>query len=164
MIQSTFKVIVLSIMLGAGFGVKAEPAPDFLLPSLMGGQTVQLSSLKGKVVYLDFWASWCAPCVVSLPEMSTLYRQLGNQDFELIAINLDESQSDARRFLKKINPPYPVVFDEQKKTPQDYSVSAMPMAFLIDRNGRVRETYKGYKKGDKTKLLADIQQLLQESP
>lgn len=156
------KVLVVIVICMAGFGARAEPAPDFWLPSLLGDETLRLSSLRGKVVYLDFWASWCAPCVVSLPEMAALYKQLASREFEIVAISLDESKSDAHRFIQKINPPYPVLFDDKKRTPLDYSVSAMPMAFLIDKDGQVRETYKGYQKGDKEKLLSDIKQLLKE--
>ena len=156
------KILWIVIACGAGSAVRAEPAPDFGLPSLLGDKTVRLSSLKGKVVYLDFWASWCAPCAVSLPEIATLYNKLNHTEFEVVAISLDESEVDAKKFINKINPPYSVLFDQEKQTPVSYSVTAMPTAFLIDKQGQVRATYKGYKKGDKEKLFQKIQQLLRE--
>ena len=80
----------------------------------------------------------------------------------MVAISLDESEIDAKKFINKINPPYSVLFDQEKQTPLSYSVTAMPTAFLIDKQGQVRATYKGYKKGDKEKLFQEIQQLLRE--
>lgn len=157
-----FRVLLCLLIGVAGFSVRAEPAPDFSLPTLRGSEILRLSSLRGKVVYIDFWASWCAPCAVSLPEISLLYYQVSDQNFEVVAINLDQSKSEASRFINKISPPYPVLFDAEKTTPKQYSVSAMPMAFLIDKKGQVRVRYKGYQSGDHNKLYSDIQQLLKE--
>lgn len=142
----------------------AAPAPDFTLPRLDSDTQVSLSALRGKVVYVDFWASWCAPCATALPEMDTLRRDFHARGFEIVAINLDESVDDARRFINRMQLSYPVVTDPEKSTPAAYAIAGMPTAFLIDRNGELRSTHTGFKPGDSAKLKATIEQLLQETP
>lgn len=141
----------------------AQPAPDFNLPRLDSGQPVSLSSLRGKVVYVDFWASWCAPCAVSLPALQNLHDELQPQGFEVVAINLDDTRAQAERFLEQLDIDYPVVFDAEKSTPQRYRIAGMPTAFLVDRSGNLRVTHTGFKSGDQHKLKQQIQQLLQET-
>lgn len=155
-------VISLLLLLITGI-VRADTAPDFTLPRLDNQQPVSLSSLRGQVVYVDFWASWCAPCAHSLPALQTLHNELQEQGFEVIAINLDESPQQARRFLQPLALTYPVLFDAQKNTPQAYNISGMPTAFLVDRNGHIRSRHTGFRSGDETRLKQQIQQLLQES-
>lgn len=140
----------------------AQPAPDFELPVLDQGYTLNLEDVKGKVVYLDFWASWCAPCALSLPELEKLRVRFHDQGFEVVAINLDSSLEDARRFLKDKNISYPILFDQNQVTPERYGVAGMPTAFLLDRQGRLRDTHTGFKKGDTEKLAIIIQQLLRD--
>ena len=143
---------------------QAGPAPDFDLPRLDANGSVTLSSLRGKVVYLDFWASWCTPCALSLPALEKVRDVLHQQGFEVVAINLDESTSDARQFISRLHVSYPVLMDPAKQTPKDYAVNAMPVAFLIDRKGNIRFTHKGFRRGDDERLLNIIQPLLQEKP
>lgn len=140
----------------------AQPAPDFELPVLDQGYTLNLADVKGKVVYLDFWASWCAPCALSLPELEKLRARFHDQGFEVVAINLDSSLEDARRFLKDKNISYPILFDQNQVTPERYGVAGMPTAFLLDRQGQLRDTHTGFKKGDTEKLAIIIQQLLRD--
>ena len=85
---------VLSLTLG-------EQAPHFSLTQLYDGKNVELADYRGKVVYLDFWASWCPPCRVSLPQIESMQKELGAEDFEVVAINLDEDKHAARQFLKR---------------------------------------------------------------
>ncbi len=142
----------------------ADMAPDFTLPRLGDQQPLTLSSLRGKVVYVDFWASWCAPCAISLPALQELHNELHPQGFEVVAINLDETQAQATRFLEPLNIAYPVLFDARQETPQAYRIAGMPTAFLVDRRGNLRATHTGFKTGDSQKLKQQIQQLLQEPP
>lgn len=154
-------LLLLACSLGA---TGAEQAPDFILPRLDNQQSLSLSSLRGKVVYVDFWASWCAPCAVSLPALQQLHDELNPQGFEVVAINLDEHPSHATQFLASRDITYAVVFDADKTTPQRYRVAGMPTAFLVDRQGMLRATHTGFKSGDQQKLKQQIQQLLQENP
>ena len=139
----------------------AQPAPEFELPVLDQSRTLSLADLKGKVVYLDFWASWCAPCALSLPELEKLRARFKNEGFEVIAVNLDRSLADARRFLSDKDINYPILVDRQQLTPERYGVAGMPTAFLLDRKGQLRQTHTGFKKGDTDKLARMIQELLE---
>ncbi len=141
----------------------AEHAPDFTLPRLDNQQTVRLSDLRGKVVYVDFWASWCIPCALSLPALQQLHDNLAASGFEVLAINLDESPQTARKFIHRFGVTYPILYDAEKTTPQRYQLAGMPTAFLVDRNGKLRVTHKGFRAGDQQKLQQQIQQLLQET-
>jgi len=158
-------------------GVQAgEPAPAVALPSLGNSQsdpqappqenaelaTVSLASLRGKVVYLDFWASWCGPCRVSFPQLEQLRQELGPRGFEVLAVNVDEFEADARKFLDAVAVTYPVVRDASGDTPASYGILGMPTGFLIDREGIVRLVHQGYRKSDGEALRAEIIELLGE--
>ncbi|RLT94454.1 MAG: TlpA family protein disulfide reductase [Ketobacter sp.] len=162
MLRSAFTVLCLAVVFLWKATAFAQPIPNFDLPLLDRAGTLSLADVKGKVVYLDFWASWCGPCAVSLPELEKLRRRFHPQGFEVVAINLDNSQEDARRFLRDKQISYPILFDRQQRTPEQFGVAGMPTAFLLDRQGRLRETHTGFKPGDTEKLTKMIQQLLQE--
>jgi len=139
-----------------------EPAPSVSLASLPAGQETRLFQLRGKVVYIDFWASWCGPCRISLPALDDIYRELNADGFEMLAINVDEIEQDALDFLEKIPVSYPVVWDPTGDTPSRYQILGMPTAFLVDRNGVVREIHTGFRKSDAKKIRASIMELLSE--
>jgi len=123
---------------------------------------MSLESLRGKVVYLDFWASWCGPCRVSFPQLEQLRHELGPDGFEVLAINVDEEEADARQFLADVPVSYPVVRDGEGITPQTYGILGMPTGYLIDRQGVVREIHQGFRKSDGDKLRTAIIALLGE--
>lgn len=133
-------------------------APGFTLPGQ--NQTIQLSKYKGKVVYLDFWASWCEPCKRSFPWMNELQAQYGEDGFEIIAVNLDTSRKDAEEFLKQMPAQFDVAFDKSGKTADAYNLKAMPSSFLIDRQGRLVHKSLGYRVEEKKIVEKKIQQLL----
>ena len=138
-----------------GAGVTAgDPAPPVALPGLAGAPGVSLASLRGKVVYLDFWASWCGPCRLSFPQLEQLRAELGPRGFEVLAVNLDESEADAHRFLEEVPVSYPIVRDAQGSTPALYGILGMPTAYLIDRAGIVHLVHQGYRRSDGDKLPA----------
>ena len=122
-----------------------EPAPPVSLPLLSApaGQELSLASLRGKVVYLDFWASWCGPCRLSFPQLEQIRQELGPRGFEILAVNVDEQERDALRFLEELPVTYPVVRDGTGDTPGSYGILGTPTGYLIDREGIVRLVHQG---------------------
>ncbi len=139
-----------------------QAAPAVQLPQLSSAGEVSLESLRGKVVYLDFWASWCGPCRISFPQLEQLRNELGPDGFEVLAINVDEVEADARRFLSEVPVSYLVVRDSEGITPGTYGILGMPTGYLIDRQGIVREIHQGFRKSDSAQLRAAIVELLGE--
>ncbi len=151
----------------AGVGA-GQIAPAVDLP-LVGGATDQaanmsLAQLRGNVVYLDFWASWCGPCRLSFPQLDQLHRDFSAQGFVVLAVNVDEFEADALAFLQEIPVSYPVVRDAEASTPRAYGILGMPTGYLIDRQGVIRLVHQGFRKHDGEKLRAQIIELLAEDP
>ena len=142
--------------------VEVDKALPFELPHLLSGQKAKLSDFKGKVIYLDFWASWCKPCVKSFPVLNEFHNQYKQQGFEVIAINLDENKSKALAFLQQHKVDYSVLYAQGSKVAQAYDVQAMPSSYFIDRKGIVRHVHKGYKESDKVKIKQVIELLIKE--
>jgi len=132
-------------------------APVFSLPGQ--NKTIDLSKYRGKVVYLDFWASWCDPCKRSFPWMNKLQEQYGRDGLEIVAVSLDTSRKDAEAFLARIPANFDVAFDEKGKTAKAYKLKAMPSSFLIDRKGRLVHKSLGYRNEEKKIIEKKIQQL-----
>jgi cytochrome c biogenesis protein CcmG/thiol:disulfide interchange protein DsbE len=142
---------------------EGETALDFSLPDIRpDAPQISLSSLRGQVVYVDFWASWCLPCLRSLPEINALYEKYRDQGFEVIAITIDNPVQDAEEFLEDLDVPlgYLVAVDADSDVMYDYGVVGMPTSFLIDRDGVVRKVHEGYRDGDIEKLEAALLPLL----
>ncbi|MBR9812232.1 TlpA family protein disulfide reductase [bacterium] len=141
-------------------------APKLDGPRLMYEQSISLDELKGKVVLVDFWASWCGPCKMSLPEFETLKQELvaaGNPDrFEILAVNLDEQPEDAKRFLRRYPVSYPIISDPEGRLPTRYNVPTMPTSFLIDGDGVVRWVHEGFRNGDTELFRTAILKLLEQ--
>ena len=161
-----FKQLSCALLLSLTFNSQAveigEEAPSFMLPMMDNKHLLTLKQYRGKVVYLDFWASWCGPCRQSLPEMNKLRNKLKNSGFEVLAINLDEDQSAATSFLEQYPVQYPVVKDVKNKTPELYKIPGMPTSYLIDKKGVVRDIHVGFKESDLTKIENKINELLKE--
>ena len=136
-------------------------APGFELPVLGGETTKSLSASHGKVRYIDFWASWCPPCRVSVPEIVALQRDLGGSRFEVIAINVDERLDDALRFLEHYPMNYDVLSDPQGATAAAYALPGMPTSFVVDPEGRVTLVHVGFRRGDMQAIRAHIVELLE---
>ena len=140
-----------------------ENPPAFSLPELPGGdRQVSLENFAGKVVYLDFWASWCGPCRVSLPALNRIYADYKDRGLEVVAINVDEEVEDATAFLERFPVDYTLLADPAGDSPRDYAILGMPTAFYIDRNGVVRGVHTGFRKNDEEKVRKALMELLQE--
>ena len=156
-------LLCLPLWAQAAAVVEGQVAPQVELPSLTAeGTNISLQNLRGKVVYLDFWASWCGPCRVSFPMIEAIYQELGEQGFEVLAINVDEYPEDAHAFLEEMPVSYLVVRDPEGTTPGTYGILGMPTGFLIDREGVVRKVHQGFRKSDGAKLRAEVLELLQQ--
>lgn len=142
--------------------MEGQPAPPVDLPAVTGASGASLASLRGKVVYVDFWASWCGPCRVSFPILEELRSELGDRGFEVLAISVDERESDALGFLQEVAVSYPVVRDSTGATPTAFGVRGMPTGYLVDRQGIVRDIHEGFRKSDGDELRARIIKLLGE--
>lgn len=125
-----------------------DKAPAFKLDRLEAKGTKKLSQYRGKVVYLDFWASWCGPCKKSLPLLDDLRKKYKKNGFEVLAINLDEEKGEALSFLKKFPVSYPTLSDHKGILPDKYQIQGMPTSFLIDRKGRIAMIHTGFKSSD----------------
>lgn len=142
-----------------------ETAPLVDLPRLpLTSSNVRLDQLRGKVVYVDFWASWCGPCRVSFPLLEGLRQELGPQGFEVLAVNVDEFVEDALQFLQEVPVSYPIAYDPQGSTPAAYGIVGMPTGFLLDREGIVRNVHAGFRKSDAAIIREKIIELLDTQP
>jgi thiol-disulfide isomerase/thioredoxin len=133
-------------------------APAIHLPAIRG--ELDLSKLKGKVVYLDFWASWCKPCQKSFPWMHQMKSAYGSRGLEVVAVNLDRDRALADSFLKQMDVNFVVAFDEAGKSATEYQLQGMPSSYLIGRDGKIYASHIGFREEDRGKLESAIQQLL----
>lgn len=136
-------------------------APDFTLKS-RAGKNLRLKELRGQVVMLNFWASWCGPCRQEMPLLDQLYQRYSRAGFTILGVNLDASPADANRYLKKTDVSFPILYDTESSVGETFHVSAMPTTILIDRNGNLRYQHKSYKSGDEEKYRQYIRELIRE--
>lgn len=154
-------VVISAVSLVASAKIRTDAAPDFVLKSA-SGINIRLSELKGRVIMLNFWATWCGPCTEEIPYLNELHEALDPYDFELLGINLDEDQSKAIHLANKLNMNFPILFDTEKIVSKNFSIDAMPTTIIIDRSGNIRHINRGFKKGYEKKYYDQIQALRKE--
>jgi thiol-disulfide isomerase/thioredoxin len=135
-------------------------APGFSLPVFDLAEVRESSDYQGKVIYLDFWASWCGPCQISVPQLIQLQADLNSDEFEVVAINVDEEPHRARRFLARYNVNYTVLADPEGQVAAAYELTGMPSAFIINQQGKIINIHIGFKKGDMKIIRNYINELL----
>jgi cytochrome c biogenesis protein CcmG, thiol:disulfide interchange protein DsbE len=131
---------------------------------LADGSSWALSSFTGKVVLIDFWASWCGPCKKSFPALDELFREYHDRGLEVLAVNVDEDRRDADAFLEGRPHRMPITFDAKGVLPRAFSVEGMPSSFLIDKSGAIRYTHMGYSEKTLASVRDEIEELLREDP
>lgn len=137
------------------------PAPDFTLRSLEGGN-LRLKEQRGKVVLVNFWATWCAPCRQEMPLLDQLFAKYRASGFTLLGVNVDEDGRNAAGLVGQLGLKFPVLLDSDKAVSKAYALSAMPSTVLIDRDGRWRFTHQGYRPGYELEYDRQIRSLLKE--
>lgn len=160
----TFSVLVVSTLV-ASLAWAAQtltgPAPGFTLQS-RDGQTVSLGEQKGKVVMVNFWATWCVPCRQEMPHLQALYERYNSLGFELLAVNVEDNPAGARKWLAETPVTFPVLFDAKNEVSKLYKVTAMPSTVLIGRDGNLRFIHHGYKPGYESEYQTQVRALLRE--
>jgi thiol-disulfide isomerase/thioredoxin len=139
------------------------PAPAISLAPLEEGKPVAMASLKGRVVYVDFWASWCVPCRLSMPALDSLYQRNKSRGFAVVGVNKDATLADARRFLAKVPVSFALAQDPADAAARGFDVKAMPSGYLVDRKGIVRHVHRGFTAETGAELEREIDSLLKES-
>jgi len=136
----------------------AKTAPAFTLPT--ANKSISLSQFQGKVVYLDFWASWCTSCRKSFPWMNKMQERYGKKGLVIVAVNLDKDKAQLDKFLKKYPTNFIIAEDPSGSIAARYKVPGMPSAYLISRKGEITSYHIGFREKDKAKLEEKIKSLL----
>ncbi len=150
-------MLVTSVSASSGSGA----APNFTLNS-RNGDVVSLADLKGQVVMINFWATWCGPCRQEMPLLDALYKRYNRMGFTLLGVNVEEDSSGADKWLADTPVTFPILYDTKNQVSKLYDITAMPSTVLVDRQGNVRFLHRGYKPGDENDYQNAIRELIRE--
>jgi peroxiredoxin len=145
--------------LATGAVATQSAAPDFTLRS-MSGPNLRLAEQRGRVVMVNFWATWCGPCRQEMPQLDRLYQKYRSSGFVLLGVNVDDDARKAADVAAKLGVTFPVLLDTDKAVSRLYDLSTMPSTVLIDRDGRVRYLHRGYLAGYEDNYDKQIRELL----
>ena len=151
---TTVSVIAANVEVG-------KAPPNFTLPS-KSGKNIRLSELKGQVVLVNFWASWCGPCAEELPKLQNLQTQYQKAGFTLAAVNIDTTKADGDKALQKLKLNLDTLYDVNRSAARDFDIRTMPFTVIIDRNGIARYVHNGYASGVEKKYEQEIRELLKK--
>ena len=154
-------LLILFSFAGPVWALKTgDPAPVFSLPRLGESTPLALADLKGTIVYVDFWASWCGPCRKSLPLYEDMQAGFPADQFRIIAINLDEDREDALHFLESHPVSYPILLDPEGATASQWRIQVMPSSFLLDTDGTIVKAWAGFEHSHIEEIENEIRALL----
>ena len=153
-------LVLVSVAAQADGGAQAgKPAPA-LSGKTLAGKPVSLAGFKGKVVLVDFWASWCAPCKEEMPVLQKLNKKYGGQGFTVLGVSVDNEEDKAKEFIKKMGVTFPIMHDKGHAIAERYKPAKMPTSFIVDREGKIRFVHEGFEKADIAKFDKEIKSLL----
>ncbi|MFQ5456550.1 MAG: TlpA family protein disulfide reductase [Nitrospirota bacterium] len=161
----TLSLILLTIFLYYGSGYAAwigDKAPSFSLKRLDNNGSLSLKEFEGKILFIDFWATWCGPCKKELPALDSLMKEY-NDSLVILAINLDKKKGKIKKFLEKYPVDLPVLLDPEGNIVSKYGARAMPTSFIIDGNGTIKFVHLGFSKKDTDKWRKEIDSILSEN-
>jgi peroxiredoxin len=141
--------------------VLKSPAPDFTLHAA-DGHNLRLQELRGQVVLVNFWATWCGPCREEMPKLDAIYRKYHGSGFTLLGVSIDDDAGNAMAVAKRLGVSFPVLLDTDKSVSKLYDLATMPSTVLIDRDGKVRYLNRGYREGVQAVYDEQIRTLLKE--
>ena len=139
-----------------------QPMPDFELAYYKQTQTLSKEALQGKVLYVDFWASWCGPCRKTFPFMNDLHSRFEPSEFQVIAINMDENIEDADKFLERYPAQFPIFIDQQNTLAKQLELPGLPTAYIVDKQGVIRAVHTGFRERTKQKTIEQIRYLVEQ--
>lgn len=139
--------------------ISAGPAPDFTLRTTAGGN-LRLQEQRGRVVMVNFWATWCGPCKIEMPHLVRLYEKYRASGFQLLGVNIDDDPRNAVAGAAKLGITFPVLLDGDKRVAKLYDLSTMPTTLLIDRDGTLRHVHRGYRDGYELTYDQQVRDLL----
>ncbi|CAM3708560.1 TlpA family protein disulfide reductase [Rheinheimera salexigens] len=154
--------VVLLVMLGlAPSFASAEMAPDFSLKTLTG-DNVRLAEQRGDIILINFWASWCGPCIQEMPKLDQLAEKYQGLGVQVWGINVETDTAAANAYLAKLPVTFPILFDSENNVSKAYAIKAMPTTVIINKDGEVSAVHHGYQSGYEKKYEADIKKLLRQ--
>ncbi|MBL1276121.1 MAG: TlpA family protein disulfide reductase [Ectothiorhodospiraceae bacterium] len=157
-----FTLLSLLSLLSSPVSANEEPAPEFTLPTLPNNAEINLKDFRGRVVLLDFWATWCPPCRRSFPWMDEMHSRYEEDGLTIIAVSVDKKRDLIERFIQQMDPAFTVAHDPTGDIARSYRLRAMPTSYLIDREGNLVTSHMGFRSRDKVKLETEIQDLLEK--
>jgi peroxiredoxin len=160
-LAAMWMILSATIVTAAAPLSQGQPAPDFTLKSNTN-VNMRLGEMRGEVIMLNFWATWCGPCRQEMPELEKLYNKFKSAGFRVLAINVDTETKNTKNFLSSLNISYPVLFDNQKSVSRQYNIEAMPSSVIIDRDGKIRYIHQGFQPSYVALYEAQIRRLVQE--
>jgi len=159
-----FLLLTAFVSIGVGQEKENSPAPAFEGKTSQG-KDIKSSDYLGKVVLIDFWASWCSPCREEMPQLIKFYKSHKNPEFEIIAVNIDNDTKNMQSFLDKLvpKPDFPIIADNNQQIPPLFEIEAMPTTIFIDKKGNVRFRHDGFKESYINDFNEELTQLLKEN-
>ena len=162
-LKNSFWGLIFAVLLSVPALAQAnEGEPAYLKAALLNGGDFDLSQHRGKIVMINFWATWCGPCREEMPHLQALYERYQSLGFTLLGVNVEEDSENAAAWLEETPVTFPILFDSENLATKLYDVVAMPSTVLIDRNGGIRFIHHGYQPGYEDEYQAQIRALIRE--